>query len=86
MLLESKQNILHLLSDKQAEEVSITIGDENQEDGFAGFSVITTRYYIGNVTGTLGVVGPTRMHYSKIVPLVDFMGKVLTQTFHTRMS
>ncbi len=85
-LLESKQSILHLLSDKQAAKVSISIGDENQENGFPGFSVITTRYYIGNVTGTLGVVGPTRMQYDKIVPLVDFMGKVLTRTFHTRMS
>ena len=85
-LLESKQSILHLLSDKQAAKVSLRIGDENQENGFTGFSVITTRYYIGNVTGTLGVVGPTRMQYDKIVPLVDFMGKVLTRTFHTRMS
>lgn len=85
-LLESKQSILHLLSDKQAEEVSISIGGENHEDGFAGFSVITTRYNVGDITGTLGVVGPTRMHYAKIVPLVDFMGKMLTQTFHMRMS
>jgi len=85
-LLESKQSILHLLSDKQTEEVSISIGDENQEDGFTGFGVITTRYYVGNVSGTLGVVGPTRMQYAEIVPLVDFMGKILTQTFHTRLS
>lgn len=85
-LLESKQNILHLLNEKQAENISITIGRENKVTLFRDCSVITARYHIGDITGTLGVVGPTRMHYSRIVPLVDYMGKFLTQTFHARMS
>ncbi|MFQ5675690.1 MAG: heat-inducible transcriptional repressor HrcA [bacterium] len=85
-LFESKQKILRILNEKQAEEISISIGNENKENLFRGCSLITARYSIGNITGTLGVVGPTRMQYSKIVPLVDYMGKFLTQTFHAYLS
>jgi transcriptional regulator of heat shock response len=41
--------------------------------------LITTSYHIGNVNGMLGVLGPTRIRYSKMVALVDFMAKILTE-------
>lgn len=86
-LLDSKQIILHLFDEKdQDDKISITIGEENKEELFRNCSVITTRYHIGNVTGTLGVVGPTRMHYAKIISLVDYMGKALTQMLSAQIS
>lgn len=86
-LLEQKQIILHLLN-KNAEDnkISISIGEENKEELFRNCSVITTSYHIGTVSGTLGVVGPTRMHYGKIVSLVDYMGKALTELLSAQLS
>jgi transcriptional regulator of heat shock response len=42
--------------------------------------LITTSYHIGNISGMLGVLGLTRIRYSKMVALVDFMAKILTET------
>lgn len=86
-LIESRQIILHLFDkDEEFDKISISIGEENKEELFRNCSVITTSYHIGNVSGTLGVVGPTRMHYAKIVSLVDYMGKALTQLLSAQMS
>ncbi|MFQ5823525.1 MAG: heat-inducible transcriptional repressor HrcA [bacterium] len=86
-LIESKQIILHIFSEKEeGDKISITIGEENKEELFRNCSIITTSYHIGNVTGTLGVVGPTRMQYAKIISLVDYMGKALTQMLCAQMS
>ncbi|RMD85795.1 MAG: heat-inducible transcription repressor HrcA [Calditrichaeota bacterium] len=85
-LIESKQIILHLFDEQgKADKISITIGEEHKDEIFRNCSVITTSYHIGNVTGTLGVVGPTRMQYAKIIPLVDYMGKVLSQLLSAQM-
>ncbi|MFQ5864692.1 MAG: heat-inducible transcriptional repressor HrcA [bacterium] len=86
-LLDSKQIILHLFDEKEEDDrISITIGEENKDELFRNCSIIATSYHIGNVTGTLGVVGPTRMHYAKIISLVDYMGKALTQMLSAQMS
>lgn len=78
-LIDSKENISNYLSQAESENVTIKIGHENQDDLLAECSVISTKYYMGNVSGTLGVVGPTRMQYSKIIPLVGFMAETLTK-------
>jgi len=79
-LLESKEMLIHLFDQSEATgDLSITIGVENREELIKYCSLITTSYHIGNVTGTLGVLGPTRMNYSRIVSLVQFMARVLTQ-------
>jgi heat-inducible transcriptional repressor len=86
-LIESRQIILHLFDkDEEFDKISISIGEENKEELFSNCSVIATSYHIGNISGTLGVVGPTRMHYAKIVSLVDYMGKALTQLLSAQMS
>lgn len=84
--IESKQDIVRLFDDAKADKISITIGRENKEDLLSSCSIITTRYYMGNITGMLGVVGPMRMHYSRIISLVDYMGGVLTQMLGEKMN
>lgn len=79
-LLESKQIVIHLFEQSESPgELSITIGEENRDEFIKYCSLITTSYHIGSVTGTLGVIGPTRMRYPKVIALVDFMAKVLTE-------
>ncbi|MFQ5707252.1 MAG: heat-inducible transcriptional repressor HrcA [bacterium] len=86
-LLESKQIILHLFNKNENDnKISISIGEENKEELFKNCSIIATSYHIGDVAGTLGVVGPTRMEYGKIVPLVDYVARALTQLLTVQMS
>ena len=79
-LLESKNIVIQLFDQQESlNELTIAIGEENREELIKYCSLITASYHVGSITGTLGVLGPTRMRYAKVVALVDFMAKVLTQ-------
>jgi heat-inducible transcriptional repressor len=80
--LEEKRKILHVLERcREGDGVKIFIGsdvDDDSED-LDTFGVVSAPYRRdGNVVGTLGVIGPARMDYSSIVPIVDFTAKVLS--------
>jgi len=51
--------------------LTITIGGENSDPRLAGFTLVTSSYRAGDLSGVIGVMGPTRMPYEKIVSLVD---------------
>lgn len=76
----SKQDILHLLKKcLQAEGVHIFIGSESGHKAFDDFSIITAPYEIDKqVVGVLGVIGPTRMAYNRVIPIVDATSKILS--------
>jgi len=79
-LLENREILIHLFEQgDDSEKISITIGDENRDELIKHCSLITASYHIGNISGTLGVLGPTRIRYSKMVALVDYMAKILTE-------
>jgi heat-inducible transcriptional repressor len=61
-------------------EVSIRIGHENPTKVLADYSVVTTRYHFGNVAGSVGVIGPTRMDYSRVAGLVNAVARTLNHT------
>jgi heat-inducible transcriptional repressor len=61
------------------DEVAITIGQENLDEKLSDYSMITKEYKIGDLTGTLGIMGPKRMDYSKIVAAVVYIAEQLTQ-------
>ncbi len=74
-----KQSVLHLL-DKcmKAEGVQIFIGEESGYQAFDQCSLVTSAYSVSDeVVGVLGVIGPTRMAYEKIIPFVDITAKLL---------
>ncbi|MCO7224617.1 heat-inducible transcriptional repressor HrcA [Pleionea sp. CnH1-48] len=79
-----KQEILNLL-DKviKADGVQIFIGEESETDGFQGCSIVTAPYQIEDApVGVLAVVGPTRMRYDKVVPIVDITAKLLSSALN----
>jgi len=84
-LVEDEQVIIHVLESQQQQlepnTVTIAIGAENEEDRMKDYSFISTRYMFGNVTGTVGIIGPKRMNYSKLVALVDYLGSTISK-FH----
>ncbi|MGV8853391.1 MAG: heat-inducible transcriptional repressor HrcA [Devosia sp.] len=79
--LESKDGLLELLGDAdKAQGVRIFIGSENKLFSLSGSSVILSPYKDANdkVVGVLGVIGPTRLNYARIVPVVDYTAHVIT--------
>ena len=77
-LIDRKDLLVRVLSDNQQEGVSIIIGEENQESLMKHCSVITTTYKYRDAVGTIGVIGPTRMEYDKVIALVQFMADTLS--------
>ncbi|HEY3294941.1 MAG TPA: heat-inducible transcriptional repressor HrcA [bacterium] len=72
-LIEDKDIIVHLLQGLQAENhVLITIGSENPDMRAKDLSVLTSSYRVKTISGKLGVIGPTRMDYSKMKSIVEF--------------
>lgn len=76
-----KQDILHLLDQcLVAEGLQIFIGKESGFEALGGCSVVTAPYGTeGKVLGALAVLGPTRMQYDKIIPIVDITAKLLSR-------
>lgn len=82
--LENKQSIADLLdSAREAESTRIFIGAENRLFALSGSSVIASPYRDreGRVVGVLGVIGPTRLNYARVVPMVDFTAQSLGKRF-----
>ncbi len=78
--LENKQSVAQLLERaRKSEATRIFIGSENRLFSLSGSSVIAAPYRDreGKVVGVLGVIGPTRLNYARVVPMVDFTARQL---------
>jgi heat-inducible transcriptional repressor len=78
--LETRETMVRLLDSAQsAEGVQIFIGKESQLFGLAGCSMIIAPYANSReqVVGAIGVIGPTRLNYARIIPIVDYTAKVI---------
>jgi heat-inducible transcriptional repressor len=87
-LFEQKTSLLHLLDVSQrAQGVQIYIGGESGLVPLDECSVVTAPYEIdGQVIGTLGVIGPTRMAYERVIPIVDVTAKLLSNALTQQMN
>jgi heat-inducible transcriptional repressor len=80
--LETRREVIDLLGRaEQAEGVRIFIGSENNLFSLSGSSTIVAPYHdaSGQIVGVLGVIGPTRLNYARIVPMVDYTAKVVSK-------
>lgn len=78
--LENRQSVADLLdAAREAEATRIFIGSENRLFSLSGSSVIASPYRDrdGRVVGVVGVIGPTRLNYARLVPMVDFTAQSL---------
>lgn len=77
---QQKKDILHLMeSCAKAQGIQVFIGEESGYGVLDDFSVITAPYQVnGKPVGVLGVIGPTRMAYERVVPMVDITAKLLS--------
>jgi heat-inducible transcriptional repressor len=87
-LFEQKTSLLHLLDVSQrAQGVQIYIGGESGLVPLDECSVVTASYEVnGQVIGTLGVIGPTRMAYERVIPIVDVTAKLLSSALSRELA
>ncbi|OQX31505.1 MAG: heat-inducible transcriptional repressor HrcA [Candidatus Sedimenticola endophacoides] len=81
-----KQELLHLLDESlHADGMQIFIGEESGYKPLNDCSLVTARYEVdGKVAGVLGVIGPTRMAYDRVIPIVDVTAKLLGAALKSR--
>jgi len=81
-----KRDILHLLDQSQkAEGVQLFIGEESGYEMLESCTVVTSPYEAeGDRVGVLGIIGPTRMAYERVIPLVDVTARVVSAALNHR--
>jgi heat-inducible transcriptional repressor len=62
--------------------LKITIGTENDSEELNDFTLVTSEYRLGGVKGVIGVIGPTRMPYEKVIAIVDYTSRLVSQMLH----
>ncbi len=76
-LTERRDLLQSALSARRTAGLTITIGGENNDSRLTGFTLVTSSYRSGDLCGVIGVIGPTRMPYDKIVGLVDHTSRLV---------
>ena len=79
-LIDNQKILIRIFneSNRDDEKISITIGQENKDELITNCSLVTATYTIGDVTGTVGIIGPTRMKYERVTSLVDYIAKEIS--------
>ncbi len=78
--LENKEELVELLESKSlGEGIVITIGSESSIAQIQDCSLVTSGYKAGKLSGTIGIIGPTRMPYSRLISIVEYTAKSLTK-------
>ena len=79
-VIEGKDVLYNLLSDSTNMEFSVRIGSENENPEMRDCSIVTATYRIGDTPiGSLGVIGPTRMDYARVLAVLRYMGNSLSE-------
>ena len=80
-LSEDRNLVVHIFQNKgmNKDELTISIGSENFEKKLKDYSVICTTYTFGDIKGNIGIVGPKRMNYKKMVSLIEYTSSLITE-------
>lgn len=78
---EDKNFVIHIFQNKgtEAEEVSISIGEENTNEKLKDYSIICSSYSLGDIKGSIGIIGPKRLNYSKMVSLIKYTSRLISE-------
>ena len=86
-LVEDKDIIIHVVDEKTSltkGEVSVSIGSESNEEKLNDYSIIVKEYSVGQIMGSIGIIGPKRMRYSHEIASVVQMAEVLSKIFEKK--
>ena len=77
-LIDEKEVVLDLLNTGFAQDINVYIGNENDNEKLKDFSIITFKHkYKDKDLGTIGIIGPKRMDYSKVISVMKYISKKL---------
>ena len=77
-VLDTKELVLDILDSGLANDINVYIGSETEHDELKNFSIVTFKHKIANKDiGTIGIIGPTRMDYSKVISVMKYISKKL---------
>ena len=77
-VLDAKEVVLDILDSGLANDINVYIGSETEHDELKNFSIVTFKHKIANKDiGTIGIIGPTRMDYSKVISVMKYISKKL---------
>ena len=79
-VLDTKELIADMLDTGFAEDINVYIGEENEKEELKDFSVVTFKHKVnGKDVGTIGIIGPKRMDYSKVISVMKYINKKLKE-------
>ena len=79
-LLDAKDEMLEIFNSGESEDINVFIGDDNENSNLKDFSIITFKHTIGNKElGTIGIRGPKRMDYAKVISVMKYISKKLNE-------
>ena len=77
-VLDTKELMEDMLNSGFAQDINVYIGNENEKEELKDFSVVTFKHKVGNKDlGTIGIIGPKRMDYSKVISVMKYISKKL---------
>ncbi len=80
-VLDTKELVVDMLNTGIAKDINVYIGDENDNKQLKDFSIVTFRHKIhGKDVGTIGIIGPKRMDYSKVISVMKYISKKMNST------
>ena len=79
-ILDTKEEMMEVLNSGLAEDINVYIGDENEKEELKDLSIITFKHKVfGKNMGTIGIIGPKRMDYSKVISIMKYINKKLNE-------
>lgn len=79
-IIDEKELMADMLDSGFAKDINVYIGDENEKEQLKDFSIITFKHKVGNKDlGTIGIIGPKRMDYSKVISVMKYINKKLNE-------
>lgn len=79
-ILDTKEEMLEVLNSGLAQDINVYIGDENEREELKDFSIITFKHTAkGKDLGTIGIIGPKRMDYSKVISIMKYINRKLNE-------
>lgn len=82
-LINNEDIIVHVLEkhETRPNETKVTIGEEHGDEKLKNYSAVVSSYSMGDIMGSVGLIGPTRMDYARLIPLVDYVAKTISEMY-----
>jgi len=79
-VLDTKELVVDMLNSGMAKDINVYIGEENDNEQLKDFSIVTFKHSVGDKElGTIGIIGPKRMDYSKVISVMKYISKKMNE-------